>query len=325
MDVDHTLAELLDRWYGVRGAALRPLRCQGDRCVCKVERADGPPLVLRAFRWESAAADNRAQAAALLFLQRAGFPASRLVPALGGALAVEHAGWQALATTFVEGREADFSAGDLYALGATLGQLHSLDVSEARRADPPVQPAEWRAGGAAADLLGRLRGAAERVPAGLQEHYDETVAALASVEPAPHLPDALIHTDCFPGNAFWVDADTLALSDWDGAGIGPAILDLATALISCDKGIPWEPRLRPSAERIAAIVAGYCRERALSPAELDALTDALRYAPAARGGWCLAETLDGNDMLVHYRRWRARYDVADEVAEMVLEKLTADS
>ena len=38
----------------------------------------------------------------------------------------------------------------------------------------------------------------------------------------------------------------------------------------------------------------------------------------------LAETIDGNDMLIHYRRWRARHDVADEVAEIARAKLTAD-
>lgn len=324
MDVDHTIVELLERWYDVRGAVLRPLRCLQDRCVYRVERADGPDWVLRAFRWESAAAENQAQAAALLYLQDAGYPACRLVPARGGALVVEHAGWQALATTFLEGREADFSTGDLHALGAALGRLHRLDVGAARRGDPPVQPSEWRAGGAAADLLGRLRAATDRVPAHLAEQFADAVAALVRVEPAPGLPDALIHTDCFPGNAFWVDGDTLALADWDGAGIGPAILDLATTLISCDKGLPREPQLRPSAGRIAAIVAGYCRERPLAPADLAALPDALRYAPAVRGAWCLAETIDGNDMLIHYRRWRARHDVADEVAEIARAKLTAD-
>ncbi|MBK9714907.1 MAG: phosphotransferase [Kouleothrix sp.] len=321
MDVDGTLAELLDRWYGAGAIVLRPLRCAGDRCVCKVERADGPAWVLRAFRWESAAANNRAQAAALLFLERAGFPASRLVRARGGGAVVEHAGWQAIVTTFVEGCEADFSEGDLLALGAALGRLHRLDVSAARRCDPPVEPSEWRAGGAAIDLLGRLRSAAGRVPIELRTHHADAMRALERAEPRSGLPDALIHTDCFPGNAFWVARDTLALSDWDGAGIGPAIIDLATTLISCDKGLDWEPRLHPSAARVAAVVEGYRGERALSPRELAALPDALRYAPAVRGAWCLAETIDGSDMLVHWRRWWARYQVAEEVAEMALRHL----
>jgi Ser/Thr protein kinase RdoA (MazF antagonist) len=67
------------------------------------------------------------------------------------------------------------------------------------------------------------------------------------------------------------------LVDWEGAGPGPAAIDLGFAALSADSGGLPGPILPPNPARLDALLDGYAAHHRLSPAELDHLTDAVRF------------------------------------------------
>jgi len=315
LDEHDPLAALLAAHYGVLDPRVWLLREMPNRVVCLISSPHTAFFVLRAF-WDSdRSADLEAQAATLLFLEQQGFLAPRLLRTKDGGLYAKHEGWWLLATTFLDGPPTDYSMAQLEALGALLGRLHRLRIADAQAAIPGVPESRWANGGEAQVLLDRLDELAEQLPEQFNSYIAVFQETLREGFDGRSLPQALIHTDCQPGNAVWADNRTLALFDWDGTGIGPAILDLATLLISCDKGLTWEPRLQHSAERIAAVVTGYCRERHPNQAELEALPIAMRYAAALRGVTAFSAAQAGSaQAAITWRRWWARYEVATEAA-----------
>ena len=78
-------------------------------------------------------------------------------------------------------------------------------------------------------------------------------AALAAVDRLAGLPWSLIHGELYPSNVVVEDGRRVRPVDWEMAGLGPGLLDLA-ALISGDH----HPRLR------RAIVVAYAREAGVS-------------------------------------------------------------
>ncbi len=73
----------------------------------------------------------------------------------------------------------------------------------------------------------------------------------------------IIHNNCHPGNAIRTADGKVVLIDWEGAGWGPAVLDVGFLLISCDTEAPWTPRLEADPARVVvvveAIAATICR------------------------------------------------------------------
>jgi Ser/Thr protein kinase RdoA (MazF antagonist) len=316
--VSDPLLDTLTRAYGVAHARLAPLRELKGRRVMRVDRGAEPAWVVRAFRADDLSGPMQAHAEVLRFLERQSFPACLLVPTRDGATYVQESGWWVLVTTYIPGEPATYSLGDLTAIGALMGRLHNLPAA----GDPAVPLSDWRPGVDTAMLVERLARLAERVPLSLRSSHQAYVEALGRADLPADLPQSLIHTDIFPGNTIRTPEGALVLMDWDGAGIGPALVDLGYALISCDYGQPWELGVHPDSERIAAIVAGYCRERLPTPAERSALAGAMRYGPVVRGAWSFAETVDGNDYFDKaWRRWWARYQACDEAAEVALRSI----
>jgi Ser/Thr protein kinase RdoA (MazF antagonist) len=318
--VSDPLLDTLARAYAAQDARLEPLRELEGRRVMRVDRAAEPAWVVRAFQANDLSGLMQAHAGVLQFLERQSFPACRLVLASDGATYVHDSGWWVLVTTYIPGEPATYSLEDLAAIGALMGRLHNLPAA----GDPAVPFSDWRPGVDTTMLLERLARLADRVPPTLRAPHQAYVDALSRADLPADLPQSLIHTDIFPGNTIRSPEGALVLMDWDGAGVGQAIVDLGCTLISCDYGQPWEADIRPDHERIGAVVVGYCRERRPSAAERSVLADAMRYGPAVRGAWSLAETLDGNDYFDRaWRRWWARYQACDEAAEIALKAMEA--
>ncbi len=319
MDATELLARLVERHHGFTPTALHPLRVLQGRGIYRVERSAAPQWVLRAFQGDAFADDLRAHVAVLAFLEQEGFPATRLVRALDGSAVVEHDGWWAIMTTYIEGAEADYSPANLRWLGEALGRLHTLDLRAGAAATPPVLPAARLPTQEAPEGLALLAGVAERVPRDLRTQYEAYVAALRRVPAFAGLPQALLHTDPFPGNAILTPDGDLALMDWDNAGLGPAVLDVGYLLITCDKGLQRIPEVHPDPARIAALVEGYVRRRTLAGAELEALADSMRYGPAVRGAWHVATALTTDAPPDAWQLWWARYQAAEETAALARE------
>jgi thiamine kinase-like enzyme len=135
----------------------------------------------------------------------------------------------------------------------------------------------------------------------------------------PNLPATILHTDCWANNAIRTPVGQMVLIDWDGAGLGPAILDLGYLLVACHAFLPEWPQISPSVERIAAVMAGYQKERTITAMEYELLYDASCFAEAFRAAQWLPEALSG-DWREHpgLLRFHARYAVTPEIACLAL-------
>ena len=150
--------------------------------------------------------------------------------------------------------------------------------------------------------------------------HDRLVAACHTIDLLEDLPTVLIHNDCHPGNSIQTPDGKAVLIDWEGAGRGPAIVDIGFLLVSCEIEAFGPNRLTPDPNRMAAVINGYCRHHRLTPRELERLPDAVRFRAviACAGGlWSMireGRASDGADWA-----W-ARYAAAVEIAARAREQ-----
>lgn len=307
---------LLEAHYPLRVRALHPLVRTAEKCVYRVERVEDAPLVLRAYQRGAAQNNASAQAALLTFLAGQQFPAARVITSTAGALIVRAAGWGLLVTTFVEGRPVVYDPASLRALGVRLGQLHALDPVAAAGAIPPIQRASMTPPNEIRWVSGQLDHVAARVSGRQRACHDWFVSALHRLDRCEGLPVVIIHNDCHPGNAVTTPTGEVVLIDWEGAGLGPAILDLGFLLSSCEIAPSWTPPLPPDPARVRAVLDGYCQYRRPVVAELDRLADAIRFRALIYGAANFAASVAG-DAEEDHSWWRARYDAADALSRHV--------
>lgn len=319
MEQQAILAELVRERYGALEVTLRVITpyLTAKRAVERVEVADGRRWVLRAFQGDADTLERelRGQAAVLAYLARRGYPAPRVVRTRDGQVIASHAGWAAIVLSWTEGTPAGFDLDALERLGETVARLHALSAALGAEEDEAVLPDCRLRPPAALPAFAP----ASRLPQPLRAAYDTWVATLRRMSAtASQLPLALLHGDCWPGNAIVAHDGALALVDWDGAGLGPAVLDLGYLLLTCHLGQTDPFLLRPDPAAIGAVVRGYSRGRRVTPAELDALEDAVRYDLARRmvleGALVAAAGRWETDTQV--RKSLAREAIAGEVAAL---------
>lgn len=282
------LARLLEARYG-SSSPLRPLHRNdiAGRGVFRLDRAGGDSWVVRAYALDPArewAAWLEERAKLLHFLEQRAYPAPRLVRPAGGGTTASGGGWHALVTTFIAGRPADDGAATLAAMAERIAQLHALSPA----ADAAVPDSWWEPARAVPYALRflELTQMAAATSAALDALHAAFVAALERSRRLASLESAVIHGDCWSGNAVRRGGD-LVFIDWESAGRGPAVLDLASLLVTSQP----DARLLegcPDAAPVEAVVWGYERGRRLTPADLDALPDAIGFIAAWHGARQLA-------------------------------------
>jgi Ser/Thr protein kinase RdoA (MazF antagonist) len=315
------LNELVEDQYNTPAVTLRPVHqfVVEGRGVYRVAREGQPAWLLRAFH--HAGPDPIAwlanSAATLLFLEQQGYPAPKVVRTVKGTLIGRYQGWSSLMLTFIEGVMAENILENLRLLGALLARLHNLDVSKAA-AVPSVQGSRFQPDGEVMSLLDRLETIKTEVPPELQPFYDVCLEMFQRVSQWRNLPTTILHTDCWIHNAIQTPGGQLVLVDWDGAGLGPAVLDVAYLLVACHIGLPTWPRLIPNEERIKAVVAGYCQERMLTPKELEHLLEAVRFTIIYHDARDFSQMLQDETLKArNLQRFQVRYPAAEEIARHV--------
>jgi Ser/Thr protein kinase RdoA (MazF antagonist) len=163
-------------------------------------------------------------------------------------------GLAALPGVYVPGERLRWQAVTAAALGAMLGRLHRLT--------PPA--------GTFGSWYHPLTSAVDEVAAELAA-FPALQAALAHAGLVEPCPLTLIHADLWRGNIIAGSDGALTLIDWEFAGLGQAILDLADAAVDCG-----------SHEWIRQLLTGYEAIRPLSLAERAALAPAMQLTIAIR-------------------------------------------
>ncbi len=308
MDDLRELESLVQTHYDAAPTSVRLLAGGWDGSVYLVTRSPRPAWVLRVVSRKSAERD----VLVLSFLESQHYPAPRIIRSLSGCRATPYGEQSVLVTAFIDGAPAGFSPRIFYGVGETLGRLHTLDSAEART----LTPAEMLPVTDMVIALEWLAEAEPRLPPGLRGQHDQLVGAIRGIRSYDHLPQALIHNDCHPGNAILTSEGPIMI-DWHGAGLGPPVVDLGFLLISCEIAPSWVAPLTPNSDRVVAIVDGYARYRTPTRDELDWLPDAMRFRSLLYGAAHIAKCVERGLETVSETWWWERYEAADEVANRV--------
>lgn len=293
------LQEIARRAAEAWGITSSPFRLISHRenAVFEVGLPDGTPAVLRLHRPGYMNADAlRSEIAWLAALSTEGVPVPAPIPMCdGGSILVmpdqEHGSRSITMLSWVSGKPLGSSGKALPwrgeqrvslfdALGAGMASLHVASDQWPR--PPDFHRHVWDRAGLVGDrpFWGRFWEASNlsadhsRTLVHLRAEVDQALRA------APHLDYGLIHADLVRENVL-VDGDALHFIDFDDAGFGWRLFDIATALL---------PNLdEPDAGLLAAaLLRGYRRRRPLSDADLALLPLFLVIRALTYIGWFAA-------------------------------------
>lgn len=150
-----------------------------------------------------------------------------------------------------------------------------------------------------------------RITPELRHPYEVLLAAVQDAGASGELPRTLIHNDCHPGNSIYTPDGTATLVGWEGAGLGPAVIDLGFLLASCEIPASCRNRLVPNQALLEHVMDGYLHHRRLTGPEIDALAGAVRFRSlvAAAVGFAASVARNGRGVIPLGRgiaAWRPR-------------------
>jgi Ser/Thr protein kinase RdoA (MazF antagonist) len=158
------------------------------------------------------------------------------------------------------------------------------------------------------------------IPKQFIAQYELLETAIISINHCTDLPVTLIHNDCHPGNALLTGTKHVTMLDWEGTGMGPAVLDIGFLLANCDGMTPWEPltstTFHPEEKHLQATIGGYCQYYQLTADELDHLPDAIRFRSLVFGACKFAESIRQKQNATFSQHWWTRYLAAAEITDM---------
>ncbi len=236
----------------------------------------------------------------LLYLEKNGFPASRVLQTKQGGLYLEHEGKPVYLKGYIQGRVVqDLSSGMVAQVGRALAELHTL---------PPLEgmPGTFAYGFQAMEELLALD---SEHP--FQPWLEERRAYLGG-HIDPDLEQGLIHGDLFWDNLVFEGEALAAVLDFEEACSYYTLFDLGMSAVGCcSKNGRFDP------ERIRALLGGYQQGRRLAHRERDQLGYFMEYAAAATALW-------------RFRQYNIRYPLPDkadsylEMASLAVEARTLD-
>jgi Phosphotransferase enzyme family len=264
------LSKHLEDRYGVEVAEVVAL----DRGVFRVDRRDGSRWVARVFAADRPLASVRDDAAILLALEPAGFPAERCAHPEPVS---EFLGQGVLVTGFLEDHGPLRPGRSAAILGALLGRLHTHPATKLRPGGA------WHhlsfAGGPREEIAAAAKALEDHLPrVGVRELtlFDRLRDEVDRTDDCHDLPHAFVHPDFVPANAIPTADDRLAIVDWTGAGRGPRLWSIGFLL--------WAAGAR-SIRLVDLVVSRYRRSIELEPAELDRMQAAILGRPVMLEIW----------------------------------------
>jgi Ser/Thr protein kinase RdoA (MazF antagonist) len=284
LDIDEVGRLLLDLYGFTPQVVRRRTSVDAETHVFRVANRQGKQWLLRTRRLNrrlpprleagSSEAWLTRQAQALLWCQRHDFPAPVVQRTLEKMVVSTWEGWAALLIRYLPGETPDEARNQDLAMGELVGRLHALGgfASQAEAWWHPPRDAAQRASGVLAAI--------DDLPDEWLPLLEACQQALAQAGELEGLPECLVHGDCYPGNVLQLANGRLALIDWEYAGRGLRLLDLATLLEDGYTGSGES--LRVDSPRVKAILEGYSRKIRLAEGEISRLGIAIRFGAAYR-------------------------------------------
>ena len=320
---DNQLIMWLEHKYSLQIISLHLLNSETGKQIYRVNLTNGKCMVLRKYPLNDSRHPVSSLVNLLQFLECKGYPAERLLHTIDDAAVGIYNDQQLIVTTFIEGVRVDYSPETLYKIGATVGILHALNPLEANTTLFSMYQAQMLMKPETAYATKQLVDVSNLVSHELSKRYTMLLEALQAIDVREDLlPKVIIHNDCHPGNSVFTQSGQVILIDWEGAGIGSAVLDIGFLLASCDAIPPWTPSsnikmFNLEVERIKAVIDGYCQHHRLNTIELDHLLDAIRFRSIVFGACRFASKIArGQEIEVTW--WEMRYNTSEAIAEVAL-------
>lgn len=312
------ITELVRQHYNVQPVALRRLPSDSGKHIYHLKLEHGGDWILRVVE-EMSATPFVDLANILLFFEQNNYPAERVILTKEQTAIGTAGNWHLFMTTFLVGKQLEYTPENLSLLGSVVGQLHALKQSLTYF--PPPAPALPT--GELAFAQRQLASVASLVPQKFFAEYELLETALASFDRDTHLPTTLIHNDCHPANAVLTAPRQVTLFDWEDAGMGPAVLDVGFLLMNCDGKAPWDSLLSVpfyiETSRIQAVIQGYHQHYQLTSDELDYLPDAIRFRSLVFGACSFADAIAQHRNAEFSQWWWKSYCMAKEIADTARE------
>jgi Ser/Thr protein kinase RdoA (MazF antagonist) len=312
-----------------------------DRWLARLDQPDKPPLLVRAYRsaqpvpdWLSGCGTDHTptwlteRAEILHLLQQWHYPAPRVIPTTSGALIATIDDWTLMLTSYISGQVRNPTPELLYRLGALLGQLHQISIHAGSAALVSAGRSWLHRERAIPRAQAHYSAAEVDVPLSWQALYAALPTVLTRLAQCGDLPVTIVHGDAWAGNTIEMVDGSCVLIDWELAGQGLAVTDLARLLLFCHEEVdpPSDGWLHPMAERVQAVIDGYCQQRVPNRAEQAVLLDAMRYGVALEAAgmftWAQQRAWDTEmqaalDVRQHW------YTICAEIARWAQERLRA--
>jgi Ser/Thr protein kinase RdoA (MazF antagonist) len=299
------LQQVLAEHYGQSDGSFHSLNTRSlddERIVYKMYRVDlrdhsswvicaahEDLIASHTFQWErqeTACTWLLERASVLTALTAQSYPAPHVVPTRTNAAVVRSGPWSVLVTTWIAGHNSQFQPAPLSQAGALLARLHMLPLEVM-----PERPARWNSAYSIPHAIKALEGVRASIPASHDAFSRECSGTLRAVLDAlPGVPDVFIHAGSWMQNVVCT-SHGMVFIDWESAGCGAAILDLADFLFrsQCDTyGAPPDALL-PA--HVTAAASGYASERLPNEHELDLLALAARFSCVWPAAWMLTRVL----------------------------------
>lgn len=309
------LVDLLATCYGIDGVTLLPLHvgASGNRGIYRLNHPCNPPYVLRASRHINASQWFSGPAAVLQLLAGYSYASPQIIPTCDGRIIAQRGEWTAYITSFIEGRTMGFTPEDLKGIGSALGKLHRIKYSPQAPVADKLMNSWWDPERLAKNALDQLAALERSIPSALTSLYRTLIDSLQWNTSFTDLPITIIHGDCRPGNAIATNHESI-LIDWDWAGLGIPLIDVANLLINCHLSEPERYSLQPYNDGINALIDGYCCYRRLESIELAELLPAIRFTIASSGVDHFVRALQvGAYQDVWVSKLKVRFVVADQI------------
>jgi Ser/Thr protein kinase RdoA (MazF antagonist) len=241
------------------------------------------------FQWErqgTAFSWLLERASVLTALTAQSYPVPHVLLTRTDAAVVQSGPWSVLVTTWIAGQNSQFQPAPLSQAGALLARLHMLPLEAM-----PERPARWNSAYSISHAITALEGVRTSIPASHDAFYRECSGTLRAVlDVLPGVPDVFIHADSWMQNVVST-SQGMVFIDWESAGRGAAILDLADFLFRSQCDIYGAPPDALLPAHVTAAVSGYASQRLPNEHELDLLALATRFSCVWPAAWMLTRAL----------------------------------
>lgn len=196
------------------------------------------------------------------YVSKKGILTNNVLPTIKGELYVKSQGYGIIVEPWVEKQTFGIDLWQLRKFGETVGHLHSLIIpKELKTCLSKLEPQRTLN-----TIRQRVYQCRDQVPKNYQSVLDAFCKTAEQLDDFPSITRSIIHTDLAWGNVVRMLDDNILLVDFEGAGIGPAIIDLVEVTTYLVKGPSASgPLMKDQAKEF---YDGYKTQRRLSSEEI---------------------------------------------------------